>query len=218
MQLTFIRDQIENQDLKHDEHEDSVDDGDDDKNQENNGGDEAMAIGLRFRIDQIQSINTVEQSYAVISSLDMDWLATQKDMESFKNDPREYTPEKVPRIDPRNITSKETNYKPWANGNLYKIVEKDGKHYNLRRIEYIITWTHPLDVANFPFDVQDLVFVFQSREFNTGKQRIFVPSRLFPTFFRIEKTYLAVEDWEFINCDAYVQQLDISSNCWSAIC
>ena len=105
-----------------------------------------MDIGLRFRVDQIASINTVDQTYHAMCSLDMDWEATMNDVNAHAQDPRTYTPEKVPRIDPKNVVSKSVSYKPWANGNLNKLVEKEGKFYNLRRIEYDIVWSEPFEV------------------------------------------------------------------------
>lgn len=44
-------------------------------------------IGLRFRVNQIGSIDTVTQTYHVIGTLDVDWEATGQDMENFSQDP-----------------------------------------------------------------------------------------------------------------------------------
>ena len=109
-------------------------------------GKKIVEIGLRFRVDQIASISTVDQTYHALCSLDMDWVATEEDIINQRKDAREYVPQKIPRIDPKNIVVKETNYKPWANGNLIKLVLKNGVYYNLRRIEYDCIWSEPFEV------------------------------------------------------------------------
>ena len=142
----------------------------------------------------------------------MDWVASEEDIKNAKDDPVNYQPARIPRIDPRNVIDKDISYKNWANGNPYKLVEKDDKsgiYYNLRRIEYFCVWAQEFSVKNFPFDVQELIFVFQSREFNKTQRREFVPSHLFPNFFRIETTYLSIKaEWKLRDLDAYQQQID----------
>ena len=114
-------------------------------------GKKIIEIGLRFRIDQLAEISTVDQTYHALCSLDMDWTATLNDVINHKKNPRDYTPEKVPRIDPKNFVVKETSYKPWANGNLVKLVEKNGIYYNLRRIEYDCVWSEPFEVNHLHY-------------------------------------------------------------------
>eukprot|EP01084_Bolivina_argentea_P205168 350553_1 len=172
---------------------------------------ERMEVGLRLRIDQIDVIDTVNQVYKVRCTLDMDWEATEDDIRNAQQSPDTYVPQKVPRIDPRNVIEKEVDYKSWSNGNVMKLHfdDKSGKYYNFRRIEYFCVWTQEFAVKNFPFDVQDLVFVFQSREFNKSQLRVFVPSHLFDNFFRIETTYLSIKaEWVLAYLDCYVQMVD----------
>ena len=47
-----------------------------------------VEIGLRFRIDQLASIDTVDQTYHALCSLDMDWLASENDIINHAKDPR----------------------------------------------------------------------------------------------------------------------------------
>ena len=99
----------------------------------------------------------------------------------------------------------------WANGNNYTIIKstRDSKEYNVRRLEYDVFWSEPFEIDNFPFDVQDLSFVFQSPYMgNKVGIREFVPSRVFSDMFRIETSFVAVADWELVYCDVFLEKVD----------
>merc|ERR1719356_153987 len=85
-----------------------------------------IEVGLRLRVDQIDTIDTVNQVYRVRCTIDMDWLASSRDTANAKEDRKGFVPEHIPRIEPRNIIDGENVDKQWGNGNLYKLVEKDG--------------------------------------------------------------------------------------------
>jgi len=63
-------------------------------------------------------------------------------------------------------------------------------------------------VKNFPFDVQDLVFVMEATDMPKNEIIKLVPSRIHKETFEIETTYMSVPDWEIKNIDVFVAKLD----------
>eukprot|EP01084_Bolivina_argentea_P262088 443138_1 len=177
---------------------------------------EKMQVGLRLRIDQIESIDTVNQIYKVRATLDMDWEASNEDIELFDeiksskhSHEIEYTSTDLPRVDPVNVVDKKMIYRRWANGDEVKLVTKNGIRYNWRRIELSCVWTKEFIIEHFPFDVQSLTFIFQPREMKRSQLRVFVPSRLFYNCFVIEATCLSTNgNWKFEHVDVNIQMID----------
>ena len=171
----------------------------------NDERDNIMKVGLRFRIDQLSNINSVDQQYDIVGVLDYDWVATEADKISFAQNKEKYCPEFIPRGEVRNCVEKNTTIKTWSTGGKYKIVNVDGIDYNTRRVEYDASFREPFEMQNYPFDVQDLTFVFGTRTANV----CFVPSRAYPDqFFRIEMTYCGIPEWELVNLDVESQKID----------
>jgi len=165
---------------------------------------ETIDVGLKFRIDELSAINSVDQSYSIYGVMDYDWIATEKDkqeLERLTNEDKlnEYEPHWIPHCEPKNAVEAEINPELWDTDCAYKIETINGVKYNVKRVLYKGTFKEPFELENFPFDVQDLSFVFGAMEGDHGKMVNFVPSRMHNgQFFTIEETYSALAEWDIV--------------------
>ena len=107
---------------------------------------EGVECGIRLRLDQLTEINTVDQTYHILSVVDLDWPASENDVAAYNKDPANYVPEKRPRIEPINFVSKTAKTEPWSTGNAYKVIYHNGEYFNARRIEYDCVWSEVFEV------------------------------------------------------------------------
>eukprot|EP01084_Bolivina_argentea_P091058 163976_1 len=117
---------------------------------------EPVEVGLRFRLDQVASVDTLNECYAIVGYLDMDWKATKNDIKTWKQSYSNYKPEYVPNVKPVNCVSVGISPVDWSTANPIGITSISDIDYNILRVQLSCTFREPMNLHNFPFDVQDL--------------------------------------------------------------
>eukprot|EP01084_Bolivina_argentea_P320641 556368_1 len=161
----------------------------------------AVRLGIRLRIEQLSDIDTVSQTYTVRCVQVTDWQASDDDITNYNKDKENFVPSRIIKVLCVNAVS-ETGESTVYN----QFKHKDGKIYNVRMNINQITFTESFECHNFPFDVQDLSFVYDA---DRGiDEVIFVPSRCNKEMMYINMTYLALCDWDIVHYDVTSQFID----------
>ena len=176
---------------------------------------DALHVGYRLRIEQLSSIDTVSQSYKVRMTQVTDWLATPQDIENFEKEKENFTPSRIVKPLELNCVVEEVEY------NVYSQFKgKDGKTYNIRFAYMNAEFTEEFECENFPFDVQDLSFIICTD--TSINNVLFVPSRYKNDMLYINKSWLALCDWDIVFhvCLIFcvLCSLYIFLGCFSLIC
>merc|ERR1719242_1568760 len=160
----------------------------------------AVRVGLRLRIEQLSDIDTVSQTYTMRVIQVTDWLASKEDIENFQREKENFTPSRIFKVFVINADEENEQYQTFSQ---FDFLEEDGteRRYNVRKYFAVVKCTERFECENFPFDVQDLSLVYDTDQ---GVDRaIFVPSRWGSgtEVMYINKTYLALCDWEIVHRD-----------------
>jgi len=147
---------------------------------------------------------------------DKETAPTAEEIEDAHTKLAEFTPSMVPEITFSNMLDvNEWEDVLWGNHYKFKLrkerrkkQEKTPRKYWVRRIKFDVVFCEPFQVKNFPFDVQDLVFVMEAMDMPKNEILKLVPSRVHKETFEIETTYMSVPDWEVKNIDVFVAKLD----------
>eukprot|EP01084_Bolivina_argentea_P143496 251954_1 len=201
-------------------------------NSNDNGNDyeftNQFVCGMRLRIDQLVHIDTANQRYELAAIFDKTWTATEKDISAYKNDPTNYKPQWIPKIDFKNcIDTGNIRYQAWTTENIFKIKDielkdkitrngnednKEQEHkyesYNCQRIKFTGNFTEEFEVENFPFDVQDLSIVIAPSSKPSCEFK-FVPDMTHPDYIAIDKTWCSATDWNIVNVGARTTDIDL---------
>mmetsp|Transcript_9419 Transcript_9419/g.14433 ORF Transcript_9419/g.14433 Transcript_9419/m.14433 type:complete len:400 (+) Transcript_9419:56-1255(+) len=157
-------------------------------------------VGVRMRLDQISEISTVDQSYTVHGLLELDWLASEeeKQRDAASSSANPYKPD-PPCFWPafQNTVEFSTIKEDW---------EISDDKWNVHSIWFKGKFTESFEVQNFPFDVQDMTFVFFVE--NYMKRVILVPYREQGQTFQLNRTYLSIQDWDIVHNDANFRAID----------
>jgi len=133
-----------------------------------------------------------------------------EDLDAIKEKLANYEPEMVPEVTFSNIVDMNSfDDVSWGHGGKYKMKEgADGTKLWVRRISFDVVFCEPFQVKNFPFDVQDLVFVLESMDMPKNEIIKLGPSRVTKKMFEIETTYMSTPEWEIKSLDAFSAKLD----------
>eukprot|EP01083_Nonionella_stella_P039122 106401_1 len=162
---------------------------------------DAVRLGMRLRIEQVYAIDTVAQTYCIRFVQVTDWEATEEDKQNYDRDRENYEPSTI--IKPLWVNAVEFG----SDYAVYSLFEhSDGKYYNLRMVYLDGKFTEEFECQNFPFDVQDLSFVFDC---DVGINLVvLVPSRYSEELLYINRTYLALCDWDIVFHDVSLRYID----------
>eukprot|EP01084_Bolivina_argentea_P299017 515406_1 len=185
------------EDYMHDDMHNEIDESDEITNMFSTN----LRVGIRLRIEQLSDINTVTQTYCARIVQVTDWLACATDLENYKNDKENYNPQRIAKVLWLNATEDNIAYE------VFDLIKAhDGNMYNVRLLYCSCVFTEGFECENFPFDVQDLSFVADTDK--DVRDVIFVPSRINIDMFYLNKTYLAMCDWEVVHVDVTLQYID----------
>lgn len=155
---------------------------------------EVKLVYVRF----ISDIQTVEQTFRIAVGLDLEWEATQKDLDEWAQGPeaqKTFMPEIVPNFEIANAKEISIERRQQANGNPFKVNEETGKCFMRAFIEALCLQVYSL--RNFPFDIQDLV-VNIGMTFNGKEKMMFVPNPVAGSSVLIfNRRYSAIPEFEF---------------------
>ena len=73
-----------------------------------------------------------------------------------------------------------------------------------------MTFTERFDLQNFPFDVQDLSIAWS--ESKSSNDIIHIPSQIHSNFIRLEKTWIALPDFDILSVDCSTATLKSKSH------
>lgn len=149
-------------------------------------------------IRHLADVSTVDQSFKVAVGYDMMWPSTPADIKKWTSDPVNFSPEYIPNFEFPNAKSETRERRALENGNPFQIQEVDGVQYNYLRTLVYLTCIEKLELASFPFDVQELTFTMVM-SFAPVEKAMFVPSRgVFPKpgFEGKSRTTLSTADFD----------------------
>lgn len=151
-------------------------------------------------VKYISDVNTVDQTFKIAVDFDLEWLASEKDLEDWDNGEaaqKEYTPDIVPTFTIPNAKELSMSRTPQANGNPFLVDTETGK--NFVRIAVEATCLNLYDLRGFPFDCQSLTLIVDT-QFYAKDKMIFAPtpdqSEFYDMLFWNTK-FSAIPDFEF---------------------
>ena len=162
-----------------------------------------IALGVRLMVDQVVSVETTSQSYTIVAGFGLDWEATDEDIENESKQGSSWRPRKTYSVN-------------WLNNTNYEIIGEDfsireglnefcHKKYVYYEVIFRGTFTNRFDCSSYPFDSQTLAFVCVGLNLSKG---YFVPVRCRKDIFTVNTTYLAINDWNFVNYDIDIMNID----------
>jgi hypothetical protein len=147
----------------------------------------------------IGAISMTESKFYARVDLDVDWVATQDDLQRWKSDPESYKPGFAPDIVSLNGMGVSGSRVPDKNGNEIHI--KGGRNEyqtmcgrNFMRVRFEGEFIEAFAMESFPFDVQALTLVFGLSFFNAEELRFTQPPGDKP-FFYIVRRNSAFHEW-----------------------
>lgn len=159
-------------------------------------------------IPYVGSVDIPNNSCQLRVDLDLEWIATAADRQSFEEAPDDFRPGFVPQLVFQNAKEVETLEVPGADGNPFKITPAG---YNFVRLKVVGTFIQQYELQSFPVDVQQLTISI-SVSFLTAKELLLVPPPPNAdgtpfTFVYVIGRYSALPDWRFkrVLCDFVVQ-------------
>eukprot|EP01084_Bolivina_argentea_P143499 251958_1 len=183
-------------------------DGEDDESQPSAPPD-ICELGLRLRIDQLATIDTATQTYGGKFRLEKEWIATKKDINNYAANKAEYKPEYYASVEANNDVVQEYEYARFNGGNNICLRKSriNGLYYNFQSLETRGSLTSQFDVKNYPFDIQDLSFVFSTEML--VDEIIIVKSFLEHDTFSFDTTWCPVTDWNIIGVDCMTSHINL---------
>ena len=163
-----------------------------------------LKMGLRFEINEITFIDTQNQRYGIKGFIVRIWKATKQDLENYKTNSNEYSPQIKPKF--RFLNSVEVT--DIDNG---RIRVKHNK-YNVQYITFNIQFTEEFEIENFPFDVQDLTVVLEEKYDARFLSHVPPPEDVYTSYIRFDKTWFSTTDWSVHNVDMCVAQNPYTSH------
>ena len=151
-----------------------------------------------FYIRYISDISTIEQTFRIAVGIDMEWKATDRDLEDWSKGAdaqKDYVPEVVPNFELPNAKEISIERRALENGNPFKLTESTGKNFLRAFIE--ATCLQQFNLRSFPFDVQDLV-VNIDMSFALKDKLVFAPTpNEDASLVILNRQYSAIPEFDF---------------------
>mmetsp|Transcript_118098 Transcript_118098/g.214781 ORF Transcript_118098/g.214781 Transcript_118098/m.214781 type:complete len:436 (-) Transcript_118098:75-1382(-) len=137
----------------------------------------------------ISSVDTSHCTFNARADLDLSWLATREDIAAFQADPVNYRPAYAPNVVAQNGNDIVGAPVERQFGGLYEVKE-DCNHVRLR---FAGEWIADFNVANFPFDLQNLTLIY-SLSYTDISQVVFNTVKK-PNNFTVLRRFLALVEY-----------------------
>lgn len=153
-----------------------------------------VEVNLFLCISNLNNISTVNHSFSLQGKLRLEWKATEEEHERFKKDGVNFTPDIVPRWEFRNQVEFNEQFMGYENGSQYDFYKIGDEWYMQRGSEFNVVFAESLELANYPFDTQNLKIVIESRHLCKDYIR-FRPMISFPVV-AFDQSNNNVPDWK----------------------